>query len=177
VGQPQRYRLNTPASAIAACSPHVISRWQAHPAGLAARRWSEGTGIVQDWLFPWPRRLGKHIVAVSLGRIVHSFAAGQGLRRSSKNLLEESVSRFCYGIIRLCASRSPAIPEYTPGSPGFPPAPTDFPPAIPVGTELSPVGGELDKSETRFPPAVPVAPPAIPIVACSDRRVARKNPP
>ena len=121
------------------------------------------------------RRLGKHIVAVGLGRVVHSFAAGQGLRRSSKNLLEEFVSRFCYGIIRLCASRSPAIPEYTPGSPGFPPAPTDFPPAIPVGAELSPVGGELDKSETRFPPAVPVAPPAIPIVACSDRRVARKN--
>ena len=114
-------------------------------------------------------------MAVGPGQVVHSFAVGQGLRRSSKNLLEESVSRFCYGIRRLYASCSPAIPGYTPGSPGFPPAPTDFPPAIPVGAELSPGGVGSTSLKLVFPPAVPVAPPAIPIVACPDRRVARKN--
>ena len=128
VGQPQRYRLNTPASAIAACSPHVISRWQAHPAGLAARRWSEGTGIVQDWLFPWPRRLGKHIVAVSLGRVVHSFAAGQGLRRSSKNLLEEFVSRFCYGISKVVRKLFPRDSRIYPRLSGISPRAYRFSP-------------------------------------------------
>jgi hypothetical protein len=138
--------------------PQAILRWRAYPAGSLL-----DAGSRQGWLFPRSGRPGKHIVVVAWVESSTDSSPGEGLRRSFKNLLEESVSRFCSGIRELCASRSPAIPECTPGSPGFSPAPTDFPPAIPVGAELSP--GKVGSTCLKlvFPPLFLLLPLLFPL--------------